>query len=81
MTDPDDGDEVTQYRITDTFAGGSSGYFIFIGQVQTNGAELLIDADELDELFYVGGPVVGNEFIEIQASDGELFSDSVVAKA
>ena len=43
--------------------------------------QLVIDADELDELVYRGGPVVGNEFIRIQAFDGELYSDPVVAKA
>ena len=80
VTDPD-GDEIVQYRITDENAAGSSGFFIFQGQVQQNGAQLLIDADDLDELFYVGGPVVGNQFIRIQASDGNLFSDPVVAKA
>ena len=80
VTDPD-GDEITQYRFTDTTASGSSGYFVFQGQIQQNGAQLLIDADDLDELFYVGGPVVGNEFIRVQAFDGELFSDPVVARA
>ena len=79
-TDPD-GDEIVQYRITDENAAGSSGFFVFQGQVQQNGAELLIDADELDELFFVGGPVVGNQLIRIQASDGTLFSDAVVATA
>ena len=80
-TDPDEGDQITQYRITDTSAAGASGYFVFQGQIQQNGAQLLIDADDLDQLFYVGGPSVGNEFIRIQAFDGELFSDPVVARA
>lgn len=75
VSDPDEGDVITQYRFTDNSSANGSGFFLFKGIIQANGASLLINAEDLDELFYVAGPVVNNETVTILAFDGELFSD------
>ncbi|MEM9410808.1 MAG: M10 family metallopeptidase C-terminal domain-containing protein, partial [Planctomycetota bacterium] len=54
--------------------GSNTGFFIFRGVAQGNGIQLTIDADDLDELFYVASSSVTNEEIRIQASDGTLLS-------
>ena len=77
VTDPD-GDPITQYTFTDG-GNSSSGVFVFQGVVQANGATLTIAASDLDELEYLGGPVVNNENIRIEASDGTLTSNPVFA--
>ena len=76
-SDPD-GDPIVQYVFSDS-GNPSSGFFVFQGIVQANGITLTIDAEDLDELSYVGGPVVGSEEISIQASDGTLLSNAAVA--
>ena len=72
VSDPD-GDPITEYVIRDGNSA-NSGFLVFQGVVQANGAELTISADDLDELFYVGSPTVANELVQIQASDGTLLS-------
>ena len=78
VSDPD-GDPITQYVFTDS-GNPSSGFFVFQGIIQNNGVTLTIDADQLDQLFYVAGPVVGNETIRVRASDGTLLSDPGLVK-
>ncbi len=73
VSDPD-GDPITEYVFTD---GGnpSSGFFIFQGIVQNNGATLTIQANQLNQLVYVAGALPRNETIRISASDGTLLSE------
>lgn len=77
VSDPD-GDPIAQYTFTDG-GNASSGVFVFQGVVQANGITLTIAASDLDDLDYLGGPVVNNENIRIEASDGTLTSDPVFA--
>lgn len=78
--DPD-GDEIVQYSFLDTDASADSGYLSLNGVKLAAGEFHTIDAEDLANLRYVAGSVVGNEVLRIRANDGQFNSDTGLAIA
>ena len=70
-----DGDAITQYRFLDFDSNSLSGRLEVDGQLQINGNEVTINANQLASTFYLAGSAIRREGIRIQAFDGELWSD------
>lgn len=76
--DPD-GDPIAEFIFNDS-VGASSGFFIFQGSAVGQGGTITVSADDLDDLIYVAGPVVNDETISIQVSDGTLLSEEATVR-
>lgn len=77
VSDPD-GDSITAYRFLDLSGNANTGFFRLAGGNRTNGSLIEIPASQLPLLTYVGGSIVSNEGVQIQAFDGEVWSDRAV---
>ena len=69
-----DGDQIQKYRFLDFNDASTSGKFELAGINQINGNVVTINANQLVDLNYLAGSVIGNEGIRIQAYDGEDWS-------
>lgn len=78
--DPD-GDEIVQYSVMDSDSSADSGYLELNGVQLQAGVFHTIDAQDLANLRYVPGSVVGQEVIRIRANDGIFNSNTASAIA
>ena len=70
-----DGDAIKRYAFMDT--GVAGGYFLLNGIKQLAGRWIVVDADKVGALSYVGGKMAGTETIRVMASDGKVWSTAV----
>ena len=76
VSDPED-NPIVRYFIVDRAANDAGGFFELNGVRQESGQFFIVEADQLDDLEYIGGRFGQTENIGIQAFDGEFFSDVV----
>ncbi|MEC9094530.1 MAG: M10 family metallopeptidase C-terminal domain-containing protein [Planctomycetota bacterium] len=78
--DPD-GNEIVEYSFMDSSDAPDSGYLTLNGVQLEAGVFHTIDAEELANLRYFAGSVVGEEKIRIRANDGLYNSNTAIANA
>jgi hypothetical protein len=67
-----DGDAVTKYTFWDGGTGSSSGYFWTPSNAHhAAGAEITVDAADLDSVWFRGGQAAGSETLWVRAFDGK----------
>ena len=76
VSDPE-GNPPVRFFFADRRANNNGGFFLFNGVRQESGRFFVVEADELDQLSYVGGRFGQTENIGIQVFDGEFTSDVV----
>ena len=74
VSDPE-GNEILSYFVVDRKVNQNGGHFLLNGARQPSGVFFQIDADQLDNLVYVGGRFGQTENVAFQAFDGEFYSD------
>ncbi len=73
VSDPE-GNPIVRYFVVDRKTNDSGGHFLLNGVRQESGVFFIVEADQLDDLVYVGGRFAQTENIGIQAFDGEFYS-------
>ena len=76
VSDPE-GNPPVRFFFADRRINNNGGFFLFNGQRQESGRFFVVEADELDQLSYVGGRFAQTENIAIQVFDGEFRSEVV----
>lgn len=76
VSDPE-GNPPVRFFFADRNANQNGGHFLFNGVRQESGRFFVVEADELDQLSFVGGRFGQSENVGIQVFDGEFVSDVV----
>lgn len=74
VTDAEDND-IVRYLIADFGTNANGGHFLLNGVRQQSGQFFAVEADQLEDLEYIGGRFGQTENVGIVAFDGEFFSD------
>ena len=73
VSDPED-NPILRYFFADSKTNVNGGHFLLNGVRQQSGVFFLVEADQLDNLTYVGGKFGQTEQVRISAFDGEFWS-------
>ena len=76
VSDPE-GNPAVRFFFVDRRTNDNGGHFLFRGVRQESGRFFSVEADELDQVVYIGGRFGQTENIGIQAFDGEFTSEVV----